>query len=135
MLPKTRISRILIEENTFGLGSPGVLTQPRGSLEWHVRSYRKARAACGGQGSAGGWGGAAVWATGISSTRGRARATGLRCPSALLCENPRTRTILGRDFLFLKNLFGPQTVLNRRMPKSATPGQSPCQLGAEMFPE
>ena len=57
MLPKTRISRILIEENTFGLGSPGVLTQPRGSLEWHVRSYRKARAACGGQGSAGGRGG------------------------------------------------------------------------------
>lgn len=57
MFPETRISRILIEENTFGLGSPGMLTQPRGSLARHVRSYRKARAACGGQGSAGGWGG------------------------------------------------------------------------------
>lgn len=108
VFPETRISRILIEENTFGLGSPGMLTQPRGSLQRHVRSYRKARAACGGQGSCRRVGRAAVWATGISSTQGRARGTGLRCPSALLCENPRTRTILGREFLFLKISLAPR---------------------------
>lgn len=99
VFPETRISRILTEENTFGLGSPGMLTQPWGSL---VRCVRRQKGQSGLRrtGVCRRVRRAAVWAMVISSTRGRARGTGLRRRLALLCENPRTRTTLGQDFLF-----------------------------------
>lgn len=54
-----------------------------------------------------------------------------------LCENRRRRTTSGQSFFFVvvKCLFGPQTVMKRKMPKSANPGPSLCQLRAEMFPK
>lgn len=107
MFPETRISRILTEENTFGLGSPRMLTAV-GKPDAACPQLQKGQSSLRRTGVCRRVGRAAVWATGISSTRGRARGTGLRRPSALLCENPRTRTTLGQDFLFLKISLAPR---------------------------
>lgn len=100
-------SRILAEESTSGLGSPGMPTAV-GKPDAECPQLQKGQSSLRRTGVCRRVGRAAVWATGISSTWGRARGTGLRRPSALLCEHPRTRTTLGQDFLFLKISLAPR---------------------------